>query len=59
MANRTRKGGRLHLRVDKELEEQVHAYAIRHKTTLTELVTRFFRELLAAEAETKSDAEQI
>lgn len=59
MTNRARKGGRLHLRVDKELEAQMHAYVARHNTTLTELVTRFFRELLAAEAETKFDAEQI
>lgn len=47
--DRSRKGGRLHLRVAADVVEQMHDYAKRHHTDLTALVTKHFLELLAAE----------
>jgi hypothetical protein len=57
---RSKKGGRLHLRVAAEIEVRMHDYAKRHHTNLTSIVTKYFLELLAAEeAPRVPEAEQI
>lgn len=40
------KTGRLHIRVDKKLEEAVREYAQRHDTTVTRIVEKHLRYLL-------------
>lgn len=60
---KSKKDGRLHLRVSSELEERMHDYALRHKTSLGAITETLFKQLLAAEdAEkeaTKYEAEQV
>ncbi len=62
-SKKSRKEGRLHIRVSKELESRVHAYVKRHSTSLTAIGTLLFEQLLEAEAlaaaETKYEAEQV
>ncbi len=51
--------GRLHIRVrDAAEREAFHAYALRHDTNLTDLVTGYLRKLLATEYE-ETDVESI
>lgn len=53
---------RLHLRVPKELKDQIQDYATRHRTTISALVVRFFNGVLQEEERLKrqaADAEQI
>jgi len=57
---RQKKAGRLHLRVEAELVEQMHAYAKRHNTGITALVTKHFLDLLSAEKlASYPEAEQV
>ena len=58
MSQRSNRESFLHLRLDRDLKERVRRYAERRHTTITALVTAFFRALLHAEEE-KKDAEQI
>ena len=55
-----KKTGRMHLRLDEGLVEQVHAYAKRQHTTATALVISFFTDLLKVDAERDfPEAEQV
>lgn len=62
---RPKKEGRLHLRVDKELEARMHDYVARHGTTLNAVATRLFMNLLeterrkAAREQEACEAEQV
>ena len=57
---KSKKGGRLHLRINAELAEEMHAYAERHSTNLTSIVTSYFLNLLDAEKlRNYPEAEQI
>lgn len=54
-----KRAGRLHVRVKDDAERDAfHAYALRHGTTLTALVTEYLRSLLATEL-VAEDVEQI
>ena len=53
------KDGRLHLRIDGDLEVAMKRYARRHGTTLTDIVTRHFVTLLQAESDAKLEVEQV
>lgn len=50
--------GRLHVRLEAELTEQIKDYARRHRTTVTRLIERHLIRLLEKEQQ-KQDAEQI
>ena len=57
---RQKKEGRLHLRVEAELVDQIHGYAERHSTDITALTTKHFLNLLAAEKlDSYPEAEQV
>lgn len=57
---RTKKEGRLHLRVNAEIVEQIHDYAKRHSTDITSLITKHFLDLLEAEKlASYPEAEQV
>lgn len=43
------KGARLNLRLDASLEKSIKAYAKRHHTTVSALIDRHLRQLLAQE----------
>lgn len=53
------KDGRLHLRIDGELETAMKRYARKHGTTLTDIVTRHFVMLLQAEMDSNLEVEQV
>jgi len=59
--SRQDKRGFLHLRMDRELKEQIQDYARRQHTSVSALVVRFFHALLQAEKEKRDppDAPQI
>ena len=51
---------RIYLRIDPELKEQAQKYCDRKRTTLSEVVTRFFVRLLEEDKKQReADAEQI
>jgi hypothetical protein len=56
---RAGKEGRLNLRMDADLLAKMHAYARRHGTIVTDIVTRHFVFLLAAESSAHAEAEQL
>ncbi len=54
------KDGRLHLRVTQPLADQIRAYAARHHTSVTQVVTDYFIELLKKEETPKvPEVEQV
>lgn len=53
------KDGRLHLRIDGELERTMKRYARKHGTTLTDIVTRHFVMLLQVENDAELEVEQV
>jgi hypothetical protein len=57
------KNGRLHIRVESWLADEIKEYAKRHGTTVTDLTDRFYRKLIEEEQERQeqlmNDAEQI
>lgn len=57
---RTKKEGRLHLRVDAEIVVQMHDYANRHGIGIAAIVTKHFLDLLEAEKlASYPEAEQV
>ena len=54
-----KKGGRLHIRLAEDLEQKMHDYVERHSTSLSVVATQLFEQLLAAEDQTKYEAEQV
>lgn len=51
---------RLNLKLDEELAEWAFAYAERHNTSVTQLITDYFMDLQRHEAQLQSrDAEQV
>ena len=53
MAKKQKKDGRLHLRIPQHLKDEAESYAERHDTSMSELVTRFFSNLLEHERRNK------
>lgn len=55
------KDGRLSLRLNSELVDRIKRYASKHGITVTDLVARYFKQLLEEEKkeDLKYDAEQI
>lgn len=51
------KEGRLHLRLDQKLVEDIKAYAQRHHVTVASLVERFLYKLLEHEKQREVDIE--
>ena len=43
------KEGRIHLRVESDLEEKIKVYAKRHGTNMSRLVVEYFKKLLEEE----------
>ena len=56
---KTKKRGRLHIRLSEDLEQKMHDYVTRHSTTLGVVATQLFEQLLAAEEQTRFEAEQV
>lgn len=56
------KDGRIHLRLERWLAEEIKEYAKRHGTTVSALADSFFRDLIIAEKDEQvmgQDVEQI
>lgn len=56
---RSKKDGRLHLRLDDELVTAIHDYAKRNGTSANAIAEVLFRQLLATEKEREYEAEQV
>lgn len=54
-----KKDGRLHLRVDPELKQQVQEFCDRKHTTLSDLVTRFLARVIEEDKKQQEEAPQI
>jgi hypothetical protein len=56
---RTKKDGRLHIRLEGMLKVAIEDYAVRHGTSPGALAESHFRELIAVERRAEEEVEQI